>query len=183
MFRNAANIITGVRALLAPIIFTQIVQNRVELSIILYSTALLTDVIDGYVARRTGSASTQGAFFDACSDFLLVLSGAMGCVALKLLDPWILGVIVLMFAQFILGFGARVVFDPFGKAFGIFTLVIIPCLLAVSMIVSLVESSILFLGFGSFIGRRLYLMNRETLWGLHDLTLRYVMHVPGLNPR
>jgi len=183
MFRNAANIITGVRALLAPIIFTQLIQSRVELSIILYLTALLTDVLDGYVARRTCSASPQGAFFDACSDFLLVLSGAMGCIALRLLDPWILSVIVLMFAQFILGFGSRIVFDPFGKAFGIFTLVIIPAILSVPMIVSLVEYSILFLGFGSFIGRRLYLMNRETLWGLHDRALRYVMHVPGLNLR
>ena len=182
MFRNAANIITGVRALLAPIIFTQIVQSRVGLSIILYILALLSDVIDGYVARRTGSASTEGAFFDACSDFLLVLSGAMGCIALRLLDPWILGVIVLMFAQFILGFGTRIIFDPFGKAFGIFTLVIIPAVLAAPMIVSIVEFSVLFLGFGSFMGRRLYLMNRESLWGLH-FALRYVMHVPGLNLR
>jgi len=162
MKNNFANAITGLRASLTPFIFAYIVSSRSYLGLALYLVALYSDVVDGRVARKIGASSPEGAFYDVCADFLLVFSGVLGCVASGLLDLWVLGVIVLSFLQFIHGFGVRVVYDPFGRMFGVLSLLIVPLVLLLpSMSVLLVEYSVLFLGGCSFLARRLYLIYRE----------------------
>ena len=55
----------------------------------LASVALALDLVDGHVARRTGTASPRGARFDMEVDALLVL--VLSChVALELDAPWVL---------------------------------------------------------------------------------------------
>ena len=48
-------------------------QGTALLLVILGSTALLLDAVDGRVARRTGTASEAGARFDSATDAFLVL--------------------------------------------------------------------------------------------------------------
>ncbi|MFC9770304.1 MULTISPECIES: CDP-alcohol phosphatidyltransferase family protein [unclassified Pseudarthrobacter] len=78
-----ADRITLVRAALAaacavlavPPLFTGIVPgaDTALLLVVLGSTALLLDAVDGRVARRTGTASEAGARFDSATDAFLVL--------------------------------------------------------------------------------------------------------------
>lgn len=157
--KNIPNILTGFRVLLTPFIYTYIILLQNHEAVFLYLIALFTDILDGYVARRTGTDSPMGAFFDVCADFLLLSSCALGLFVTGLFDPWVLGVIVLMFGQFILGFGDRIVYDPFGKAFGLFSLLSIPVILASPSLVFWAKYCILLLGGGSLIGRRIYLMH------------------------
>ena len=67
--KHAANILTGLRiamALSLPVFF----DNRTVFFII-FAAAGLTDLLDGIVARRTGTASKLGAKLDSFADLLL----------------------------------------------------------------------------------------------------------------
>ena len=180
MKSQIANIITGFRALSTPLIFTFIASSGVNYAIIIYIVALVSDVLDGFVARKLSITSEFGALFDACADFLLVTTGVLGCIILNLTDFWVLGVIWLMFGQFILGYGKRVVYDPSGKAFGVFSILSVHVILiGPPFAVALIEYIILFLACGSFISRQLYLRQSP----LSDQRGVNPQHVPSLNMR
>jgi len=153
-----ADAITFLRVVLAPIIFMNIVTMRTTLSLALYVLALATDVLDGVVARGTNSASPSGAFIDILADFLLALSGLAGCMILGKISLRVIMVSLLVFAQFVVGHGRSIVYDPFGRLFGMFVILCTPfILMGPSFFGHLVDSSILFLGFLSLLGRFIYL--------------------------
>jgi phosphatidylglycerophosphate synthase len=163
---HLANIITGFRAVLIPFIYVSLTTARFHLCLSLYFIALFSDVLDGVVARRTGSSSLRSAFFDVCVDFLLAFSGSLGCAVLGLIDFWVPGVLVLVFLQFVVGFGRRrPVYDLVGKIFGLFSLLIVPLMLIFPSISSVhVESSILFLGGLSILGKRVPRTEPHSAW-------------------
>ena len=71
MKKYIANIITGSRALFSlPILFTPLSSIWFY---ILYLFCGLTDMIDGTIARKTGSVSKFGARLDTASDFVFML--------------------------------------------------------------------------------------------------------------
>lgn len=81
---------------------------------------VVSDALDGYLARKLDAASSAGALFDVCADFCVIF-GAFALFAMQGLYPfWLLVVIAGMFAQFLLTnvFFKRVIYDPFGKYFG-----------------------------------------------------------------
>ena len=171
MGNKLANIITGSRLLIAPIIFLSIISGQLWTSILLYSVALLTDVLDGFVARVTKSASKTGAFYDAGADFMLVFSGALGLVLVKALSIWVLGLMILMFSKFIIMFGKPdSVYDRYGKRFGICSLFIVPVsLLSLNQIMPLMESLLIGLASGSL--RDLFWVNYHSRFLNHSSNL------------
>lgn len=69
--KNIANILTFLRIVLALILL--IFFKEASLSfLIIYSIAEFTDIIDGTIARKTGSCSPTGALLDSIADFLLL---------------------------------------------------------------------------------------------------------------
>lgn len=158
MKQYLANIFTCTRVLLTVPIFLYVVISRFDLSLILYLLALVTDLFDGYIARRTNSCSPKGAFFDVSADFLLVIAGVSGYVILGKINTWILILLFLMFGQFIIGFGGEIVYDPFGKLFGIIVLCSLPLIMIRSnYALFMVNFFIPYLGLCSFIGRVIFL--------------------------
>jgi len=113
-----------------------------------------------------------GAFFDAGVDFLLVFSGILGCTMLGMFSYWVLCIILLVFLQFLVGFkNQKPVYDPIGKLFGIFSLLIVPLILIFpAMSVIHLESAIILLGGLSILGRRLYLYHEGPE---HQLKLKW----------
>ena len=98
------------------------------------------------------------------------------------LNYMVLIVSILMFAQFIAGFGGRIVYDPFGKLFGIIILICTPFILVgPSFIGYLINSSILFLGLGSLVGRQVYLGDSFQSTFYRRGSLRHLLSVNGLN--
>ncbi|WP_235423542.1 CDP-alcohol phosphatidyltransferase family protein [Pseudarthrobacter chlorophenolicus] len=95
-----ADRITLVRATLAavcavlaiPPLFTGDVPGQVPglLLVVLGSTALLLDAVDGPVARRTGTASDAGARFDSATDAFLVL--VLSIATVTVVGPWTLAI-------------------------------------------------------------------------------------------
>lgn len=68
---GAANLITGIRILCSiALLFCPVLSTAF---FVLYLVAGLTDMIDGAVARKTGTASEFGARLDTAADFIFVV--------------------------------------------------------------------------------------------------------------
>jgi cardiolipin synthase len=59
-----------------------------------FTAAALTDVLDGWVARRHGRASRLGAFLDPLADKLLLTASFVTLTYLKALPFWITAVVI-----------------------------------------------------------------------------------------
>lgn len=75
---NLANLLTFSRILLIPVfvvLFANPTPDRSLAAALVFIVAAVTDLLDGYVARRTGQITTLGKLLDPIADKLLVLSG------------------------------------------------------------------------------------------------------------
>lgn len=74
---NVPNLITLVRILLIPVfvmLFITPTEDRSLSAAVVFVVAAITDLLDGYVARRTGQVTRLGKLLDPIADKLLVLS-------------------------------------------------------------------------------------------------------------
>ncbi len=74
---NVPNVLTLIRILLIPVFIILFVNPTPDQSLaaaILFAVAAVTDMLDGYIARRTGQVTKLGKLLDPLADKLLVLS-------------------------------------------------------------------------------------------------------------
>jgi CDP-diacylglycerol--glycerol-3-phosphate 3-phosphatidyltransferase len=74
---NLPNLLTLARILLIPvfvIIFIEPTPDQSLIAAVIFVVAAVTDVLDGYIARRTGQVTKLGKLLDPIADKLLVLS-------------------------------------------------------------------------------------------------------------
>jgi CDP-diacylglycerol--glycerol-3-phosphate 3-phosphatidyltransferase len=97
---NLANVITVIRILLAPAFFWLLFLDAGELGPIRYAAAALfviaivTDSVDGILARRQNLITDLGKILDPMADKLLT-GGALVCLSiLGELDWWVTGIIL-----------------------------------------------------------------------------------------
>src|SRR5262245_27802005 len=100
-----ANALTGARVLLAlPFAFlmTRDDARAAVLAALVLAAAIATDVLDGLVARRRGTATAGGRLFDHAADCLFVTVG-LSAGAWRGALPWLLPVLVAgAFVQYVL---------------------------------------------------------------------------------
>ncbi|HEY3099859.1 MAG TPA: CDP-diacylglycerol--glycerol-3-phosphate 3-phosphatidyltransferase [Methylomirabilota bacterium] len=89
-----ANWLTVLRILLIPVFVSLLVYRKPGLALIVFVAAALTDLLDGYVARRQGLSSRLGAFLDPMADKLLLVSSFVTLTWLKALPFWIAAVVI-----------------------------------------------------------------------------------------
>ena len=83
-----ANILTGIRILCSiALLFIPVFSPAFY---ILYITAGLSDMIDGTVARKTGTVSAFGSKFDTAADFVLVSVCLIKLIPALAVPPWLL---------------------------------------------------------------------------------------------
>jgi CDP-diacylglycerol--glycerol-3-phosphate 3-phosphatidyltransferase len=61
---------------------------------VIFLTAVATDFLDGWLARRRGEITTMGALLDPIADKLLVSSAFISLVELQLAPAWMVVVVV-----------------------------------------------------------------------------------------
>jgi len=100
-----ANALTAVRLLLVlPFAFFMAKGDRGSaiFALVVWVVALITDFLDGPIARRRGTVTAFSGTFDHTSDFLFVTSG-LYAGALRGAFPWILPLLVTAaFAQYVI---------------------------------------------------------------------------------
>jgi cardiolipin synthase (CMP-forming) len=89
-----ANWLTTLRILLIPVFVTLLVYRRAGWAVVVFCAASLTDMLDGYIARRRGTQTRLGAFLDPVADKLLMTSAFVTLTYLKVIPFWIAAVVV-----------------------------------------------------------------------------------------
>lgn len=94
---NLPNGLTGIRILLIPIfvvLFLNPTEFRSLMAAAVFGIAALTDLLDGYIARRREQVTTIGRLLDPIADKLLVLSGLILLVQFHRIESWIAIVLI-----------------------------------------------------------------------------------------
>ncbi len=89
---NLPNSLTIFRILLIPvylIVFTSSSWNSSLLPAVIFSIAALTDLLDGYFARRNDQITNLGRLLDPIADKLLVLAGLILLVQFDRVEAWL----------------------------------------------------------------------------------------------
>lgn len=111
--------VTSLRLVALPLLTFSLSFGQVFLGYLCFLLAFVSDLADGYIARRLSVCSKFGAKFDAVVDFIFVLGVFIYFVLQGLYPEWILGLIIFMFAQFIVtSVLSKVFYDPLGKYYG-----------------------------------------------------------------
>ncbi len=89
---NLPNILTFSRILLVPVyivLFYDPTPTRAIAAAGVFGVAALTDLLDGYLARRRAQITTIGRLLDPIADKLLVLAGLVLLVQFHRIEAWI----------------------------------------------------------------------------------------------
>ena len=82
------------------------------LALLLFSTAALTDFLDGHLARKYGLITNFGKLMDPLADKVLMCAGFVMMVELRLIEGWI--IIIILSREFLVT-GLRLVASSEGK--------------------------------------------------------------------
>jgi len=80
-----ANQLTLLRVLLAPVFVSLLLYRKPGWALLTFASAAVTDLLDGYVARRQGIQSRLGAFLDPLADKLLLIASFWTLTHLRVL--------------------------------------------------------------------------------------------------
>lgn len=106
---NLPNYITLGRIVIVPLLVVVLLTPGVErlfgmsayaLAIVIFLIASLTDIVDGYLARRRNQVSTLGKFLDPVADKLLISAALIVLVEKNLAPSW--AVVVILGREFII---------------------------------------------------------------------------------
>ncbi len=95
---NLPNTISLIRIGVIPILFFLLLSPGPLMSIviaILFIAAALTDLLDGYVARRYHIVTTMGKFLDPIADKLIVNTAMIMLIPIGRFPTWIVSIIII----------------------------------------------------------------------------------------
>lgn len=94
---NIPNILTFSRILIIPVIFFLLFFKKEIYGIyasIFFLLAILTDFIDGYIARKKKLVTNLGIFLDPIADKLLVATILIMLIPMKRIPAWVVAIII-----------------------------------------------------------------------------------------
>lgn len=128
--RVVPSLVTSLRIAAVPAIWTLWARDMRPVAIGLYGLVVLSDALDGWLARRLGSVTRFGAFFDAIADIVVILS-LLALLCTSGISPLWLPVAPLALAGIFLATSSRAapLYDPIGKYYGAVLYVVVGALL------------------------------------------------------
>lgn len=95
MLKYVPNTLTVIRFLLIPIILYSVIEGNYLLAFILFSISGLTDIADGFIARKFNLTSNFGKLMDPLADKLTQISMLTILVVKNMIPVWILVIVAL----------------------------------------------------------------------------------------
>jgi cardiolipin synthase (CMP-forming) len=92
--RQVPNVISSIRILLVVPIALELVNHRLPATIALFAVAALSDVADGFLAKRYGWQTELGAVLDPAADKLLLATVFVTLAYLRLIPVWLMAAAV-----------------------------------------------------------------------------------------
>ena len=158
--------ISILRIALAFLVFYSFLNNLQLWAISIFVFAVLTDFIDGYLARKLKASTNWGAYLDTFADFILILITFTAFAIDGLYPYWLLILILFMYLQFVLTSGLKKpVYDPLGKYYAalLFISVAITLILPLNVICTILLVIIVIFSLISFLNRFFIIMRRELI--------------------
>jgi phosphatidylglycerophosphate synthase len=111
--------ISSLRIVALPPFLSLYNQGNILACLVLLAFCAVTDYLDGYFARKLRIASRFGGYYDATTDFVLMLGLFVFFFALGYYPVWLPVIIVAAFLQFLItSFYAKILYDPVGRYLG-----------------------------------------------------------------
>ncbi|MGI9824846.1 CDP-alcohol phosphatidyltransferase family protein [Agromyces sp. Marseille-Q5079] len=88
------NLISMLRLVLVPFFLWAVIAGSYVVALVILVVASLTDLLDGYLARRLGQITRLGQLLDPAADRLYIFAALVGLAANSLVPWWIVIVIV-----------------------------------------------------------------------------------------
>lgn len=95
MFKHVPNILTILRFLFIPIILYFIFVGNYIVGFIFFTISGITDILDGFIARKYNFISNFGKLMDPLADKLTQISVLASLVIVDIIPVWILVIVVL----------------------------------------------------------------------------------------
>lgn len=103
---NIPNLLTTFRFFLIPIfylVYTSNIENHFVISIVIFLISGLTDVLDGYIARKYNLITNWGTILDPLADKLMTLTVLFCLSKDQILPRWVFFFILIKEALMVLG--------------------------------------------------------------------------------
>lgn len=103
---NIPNILTVIRLLLIPgfvYYFFSPMENGIRIAIVIFTAAGLTDILDGFIARRYNLITRLGIVLDPLADKLMLLTVLISITLKNQIPFWIIVVVTIKEVLLILG--------------------------------------------------------------------------------
>ena len=114
MFKHVPNILTILRFLFIPVILYYIFMGDYLSAFIFFTISGITDILDGFIARKFNLISNFGKLMDPLADKLTQISVLASLVIVKIIPIWIL--VIVMLKEFIMVIGASFLYSKwYGK--------------------------------------------------------------------
>lgn len=104
MFKQVPNILTIIRFLLIPIILLYIFTGNYLATFIVFTISGITDIADGFIARKFNFISNFGKLMDPLADKLTQISVLLSLTVIKIIPVWI--VVIVLIKEIIMVSGA-----------------------------------------------------------------------------
>ena len=104
MFKHVPNILTILRFFLIPFIVVELVQENYILAFVFLTLSGLTDVLDGYIARKFNFISDFGKLIDPLADKTTQIAVLATLTIMGIIPVWIL--VVVLLKEFVMISGA-----------------------------------------------------------------------------
>jgi cardiolipin synthase len=88
-FMTLANQITLLRIILIPVFIITLIEGSPYWPVIIFTFTVLTDAIDGFVARKRNEKTKLGSFLDPLADKMLMFASFITLVYLKVVPLWV----------------------------------------------------------------------------------------------
>lgn len=105
---TGANVITLFRLLSAPFIGYFLRMQQFDKAFVLFILASVSDILDGYIARKYSEKTLLGRYFDPIADKILLSITTLALWDIKILPQWFLYTVILRDSLIV--FGAYVLY-------------------------------------------------------------------------
>ena len=106
---NIPNILTIIRFILVPFIYTSVINGHFLTALIIFTISAITDILDGYIARKFNYITDIGKLMDPLADKLTQISLLLALSFLKILPWWIF--VVVFIKELVLVISASVLYS------------------------------------------------------------------------
>lgn len=86
---NLPNLLSIIRILLVPVFIIYMLNNRMLESLVVFIIAVVSDALDGFIARVFHQKSNLGAHLDPLADKILLISAYVTLAIFKLIPSWL----------------------------------------------------------------------------------------------